>query len=149
MTDLDVPGPIDFVLIEFPGDAVGNELAKEVGDLIDRGTVRLYDVAVVRKGADGSSTVVDLTDPSLAAAEELQRFAGAQSGLLGDQDIADAVAIMDAGSVALMLVYENTWAIPFIKAAVDQGGQVIATERIGFQDIIDALDAADAADAAN
>ncbi len=55
----------------------------------------------------------------------------------------------DAGSVALMLVYENTWAIPFIKAAVDQGGQVIATERIGFQDIIDALDAADAADAAN
>lgn len=149
MTDLDVPGPIDFVLLEFPGDAVGNAMADAIADLIQRGTIRLYDIVVVLKLEDGEHSTVDLSNPSLTSVASLQPFLGARSGLLTEDDVATAAATLANGTVGLMLVYENSWAIPFAQAALDQGGQVVTTERIGVQDVIAVLDELDAANAAN
>lgn len=141
MTDLEVPGPIDFVLIEFPGEAVGDEMAAALLDLVDSGTIRLYDLTVIRKDDAGNVASVELS----SLGEAIAGFAGARSGLLSDDDVAEAGAAMEPNTAALLLVYENAWAIPFATAALSQGGQVIATQRLGVQDIIDALDAADAA----
>ncbi len=145
MSDPAIHGPIDVLVLEFPTGAGGAATCRATLDLIDRGTIRLYDLLIVRKGDDGTATPVDLAaaEGSLA---ELAALAGAQSGLLGVEDVDDAASVLDPGTVGLVLVYENTWAIPFATAALGEGGQVVATSRLTVQEIMDALDAAESAD---
>ncbi len=137
----DVYGPIDFVLLEFPGDRPLDEAAAALSALIELGVVALYDLVAVRKESDGtfSGIALDELGGSFAA------FSGARSGLLGDDDLASAAEAMDPGTVAVLLVYENTWAVPFVGAALRAGGQMIATTRLPAQDVIDALDALESA----
>ena len=139
----DVLGPIDFLTIEFTGGKLAGETATALENLIDNGTIRLYDLAVVRKAADGSFTVADGTDG--ADLDGFAAFAGARSGLLGDDDFRLAAETMDADTVAVIFVYENRWAENFVSAARREGGQMIASARIPAQDILDALDALDPA----
>ena len=146
MTDNDVPGPIDFVLIEFPGDNLTGEAGAALLDLVDRGIVRVFDILIARKDADGTFSGVDIADLTAEGLGGFAAFAGARSGLLGDDDLARAAGAMAPGTMAALIVYENTWAIPFVAAAHRAGGQLIASERIPAQAIIDALDALDAAD---
>ena len=146
MTDNDVPGPIDFVLIEFPGDNLTGEAGAALLDLVDRGIVRVFDILIARKDADGTFSGVDIADLTAEGLGGFAAFAGARSGLLGDDDLARAAGAMTPGTMAALIVYENTWAIPFVAAAHRAGGQLIASERIPAQAIIDALDALDAAD---
>jgi hypothetical protein len=145
MSDPAIHGPIDVLVLEFPPGAGGAATCQAILDLIDRGTIRLYDLLIVRKGADGACTLVDLAaaEGSLA---ELAALAGAQSGLLGEDDVDDAASVLDPDTVGLVLVYENTWAIPFAVAALGEGGQMVATSRLTVQEIMDALDAAESAD---
>lgn len=146
MTDNDAPGPIDFVLIEFPGDNLTGEAGAALLDLVDRGIVRVFDILIARKDADDTFSGVDIADLTAEGLGGFAAFAGARSGLLGDDDLARAAEAMAPGTMAALIVYENTWAIPFVAAARRAGGQLIASERIPAQAIIDALDALDAAD---
>lgn len=142
MTD-NAMGPIDFVLIEFPDQEPSGEAAAALADLVDAGTIRLYDVLAVRKAADGSVSgfeISDLGDGDTGFAV----FAGARSGLLGDDDVAEAAAAMEPGTIAVLLIYENAWAAPFVAAARRAGGEMVASARIPAQDILDALDALEA-----
>ena len=145
MSDPAIHGPIDVLVLEFPPGAGGAATCQAVLDLIDRGTIRLYDVMAVSKDADGTCTRVDLaaTGGSLAG---LAALAGAGSGLLGAEDVDDAARVLDPGTVGVVLVYENTWSIPFVTAALEEGGQMVATSRLTVQEIMDALDAAESAD---
>lgn len=145
MTESDIHGPIDFVLIEFPGTNLRGEMADALLELIDHGTIRLYDLLVVRKDADGTFSGVELADLGDDAGG-LVAFSGARSGLLGDDDIAEAAEAMEPGTMAALLLYENAWAIPFVAAARRAGGQLIASARLSAQEVMDALDAAEAAD---
>jgi hypothetical protein len=147
MADGEVHGPIDFVLLEFPGDRVTGAAADALLDLVDRGVVRVYDLLVVHKDADGSFAGVDIGDLSADAVGGFSVFGGARSGLLGDEDLAQAAGVMQPGTVAALIVYENAWAVPFVAAAREAGGQLVASARIPAQDVMDALDALDAADA--
>ncbi|HXW33814.1 MAG TPA: DUF6325 family protein [Acidimicrobiales bacterium] len=141
MSDSDVHGPIDFLLLEFQGKNLKGEVADALMDLVDRGIVRVFDALVVVKEADGSFSGVNLTDLSADDVGSFQVFAGARSGLLGDDDIAEAASAMEPGTVAALIVYENTWAIPFVAAARRAGAEVIASARIPAQDVMDALEA--------
>ena len=138
----DVHGPIDFVLIEFPGDQLTGEVAPALIDLVERGVIRLYDLVVIDKADDGSIQALELQD--VAGVGGFSYFAGAASGLVGDDDMRRAADAMAPGTVAALLVYENSWAIPFIAAARGSGGDVIASARIPAQDLMDALDALEA-----
>jgi len=144
MADETVPGPVDFVLIEFPDGADTRGVADALGALVDGGIVRLYDVALVRR-ADGAEARLDLADPDAPGLEGLAAFAGAQSGLFDDEDIELAAGTLDEGASGLLLAYENAWAIPFVDAAYKAGGQLVASQRIPAQVLLDALDALDAA----
>jgi hypothetical protein len=137
------PGPVDFIVIEFPPGAAGASTARALLDLVESGIVRLFDLLVVRKNGDGTCHEIDLSggDADLAA---LAPFAGARSGLVGADDLDDAAAVLDDGSVALILVYENAWASPFVAAAHDEGGALVASARLTAQEILDALDAVEA-----
>jgi hypothetical protein len=144
MTKPDVHGPIDVIVIEFPSGTEGADTATALGDLVDSGAVRLYDLMVVTTDADGSCSEVELSSDGPLPA--LAKFSGARSGLLTTDDVAEAAGVLEPGKAAAVLLYENAWAIPFVAAARGDGGEMVATARLSAQDIMDALDAAEAAD---
>ena len=146
MTDVDVHGPVDFVLLEFRGDRLTGRAAQELLDLVDRGIVRVYDVLVVGKELDGSVYGVDLAAEAAARLGGFADLAGARSGLLSDDDIRETAGVLEPGTLAAMIVYENTWAIPFVAAAREAGGEMVASARIPAQDVMDALDALETAE---
>jgi hypothetical protein len=133
-------GPIDFVLLEFPDQEPTGEVAGALLDLVESGTIRLYDILAVRKDADGNVSGFEVGDLDGDGTLDFAAFAGARSGLLGDDDVTEAAGAMEAGTIAVLIVYENTWAAPFVSAALKHGGQMIASARIPVEDIIDALD---------
>ncbi|HET7418681.1 MAG TPA: DUF6325 family protein [Solirubrobacterales bacterium] len=136
-------GPIDFILIEWPGRQPNGEVAPQVVDLVDRGLIRVLDVAFIAKDEDGSVAGIELADLGDGTAE-LEVFAGASSGLISDEDIAEAAAALQPGTSAALLIFENTWAAPFVAAVRRSGGELVASGRIPAADILAALDAAEA-----
>lgn len=138
-TPKDVAGPIDFVLLEFPRDRLTGEAGQALMDLVQRGIIRLYDLMVISKDQDGAVEVLELTDPGSAGG--FTYFAGARSGLLGDDDVSEAASAMQPNTVAALIVYENSWAIPFVAAARNSGGELIASQRIPAADVMAALEA--------
>jgi uncharacterized membrane protein len=138
-------GPIDFVLLEFPTDRLTGEAGPALLDLVERGVIRLFDLLVVSKGEDGSFDVLELTDP-LAENSGFSYFTGARSGMLGDDDVREAAEAMTPGTVAALIVYENTWAAPFVAAVRNSGGEMVASARIPATDVIAALDALEQTD---
>jgi uncharacterized membrane protein len=145
-TAADVHGPIDFILMEFPSEKLTGEVAPAVVDLVEAGIIRVYDLVVISKAEDGSVEAVELQDPG--GATGFAYFAGASSGVIGDDDISQAAEAMAPGTVAALIVYENSWAVPFVAAARRAGGDVVASGRIPAQDIMDTLDALEALDSA-
>jgi uncharacterized membrane protein len=143
MNEMNEMGPIDYVLIEWPGRQPNGEVAPHLVDLVDRGLIRILDVAFVAKDEDGSVAGIELADLGDGAAE-LEVFAGASSGLLSDDDLGEAAAALEPGTSAALLVFENSWAAPFVAAVRRSGGQLVASGRIPADDILAALDAAEA-----
>jgi len=147
MTNTDVVGPIDFLLLEAPGDKLTDEPAKALLSLVEQGIVTIYDLLVVRKDADGSYSGIEVTDMTADSIGGFSSFARSRSGLVGDDDVAEAASAMEPGTVAALIVFENTWARPFVAAARRSGAQVIASERIPahvLNDVLDELEAAEA-----
>ncbi len=136
-------GPIDYLLVEWPGRQPNGEVAPHLVDLVDRGLIRILDLAFVAKDEDGTVAGLELSDLGDGAAE-LEVFAGASSGLLSDDDLTEAAAALEPGTSAAILVFENTWAAPFAAAVRRSGGQLVASGRIPVDDVLAALDAAEA-----
>jgi hypothetical protein len=145
----DVLGPIDFLLIECDIDRMNGEAAAALADLVDRGIVRVYDLLLIRKEADGSVDAIDIADTSDDALGGFGAFAGARSGLVSEQDIIDAGDAMEPGTAAALIIYENAWAEPFVAAAHRAGAQVIASARIPASDLLEVLDHLDQHDPIN
>ena len=143
--ELDQLGPIDYIVVEWPGRQPTGEAAPILIDLVDRGLIRIVDLAFMRKAEDGSIETLELE----GMAEEVAEFAelvGANSDLLSDADLAEAAQALDAGTSAAVLVYENRWAAPFAAAVRNSGGQLVANGRIPVQAIVEALDTAEASE---
>jgi dihydroorotase-like cyclic amidohydrolase len=145
-TTTDIHGPIDFVLLQFPTDQLTGEASQALVDLVERGIVRIYDLLVIRKSESGAVEVLEIENPAHGASS-FSYFSGAHSGILGDEDAEEAAAAMDPGTVAVLIVYENTWAIPFVAAARESGGELAASARIPATDVIAALEKLEAAPA--
>ena len=129
-------GPVDFVLLEFPVEGLTGRASEEMVKLIEQGVIRLFDLLVVMKNQDGTVEVLELTDPGGPGAA-FSYFDGARSGLLGDDDIAEATAAVQPGTVAALIVYENTWAVPFVAAVRESGGELVASTRIPAPDVME------------
>jgi hypothetical protein len=135
-------GPIDYLIIEWPGRQPTGEVAPHVIDLVDRGLIRILDLAVIAKAEDGSVAALELSD--LGEETGFAAFEGASSGLLSKEDIGEAASALEAGTSAALLVFENRWAAPFAAAVRRSGGQLVASGRIPVQAVLAALDAAEA-----
>ena len=139
-------GPVDIVVIGYPADApMTGDAVPLLLDLVDRGIIRVLDVLFVMENEDGTFSGFDAKNLDSKSVGDLTAFEGASSGLLGDEDAATAADAIEPGSAAVMIVYENRWAAPFVAAVRRNGGVPIAFERIPVQDLIDSLDAAEAA----
>jgi len=138
---IDELGPVDYLVVEFPEGAqhFSGEVAGELAALVEAGTIRVLDLLVLAKGADGSVEAMEIDD--LDALDELRVAETQIAELLAQEDVDHLAAAMEPGSVAGVVVWENTWAAPFASAARRSGGQLIATGRIPIQAIIASLEA--------
>ncbi len=137
-------GPIDYIVVEWPDRQPTGEAVPHLVDLVDRGIIRIIDLAFVTKGEDGSVGRLELADVG-DAVEAYAVFEGASSGLLSDEDTDEAGKALEPGTSAAVLVYENKWAAPFATALRQSGAQLVAGGRIPIQAMAAALDAAEAA----
>jgi len=137
-------GPIDYLLIEWPGRQPTGEAAPYVIDLVDRGLIRILDFAFIAKAENGSVAALEISDLGEGAAA-FADFEGASSGLLSEEDFEQAADALEAGTSAALLVFENRWAAPFATAVRKSGGQLVASGRIPVQAVLAALDAAETA----
>ena len=144
MRDLDEMGPVDYIVVEFPGGKLRGEGLTLLMDLVDHGVIRVVDLAFVRKDADGSVVAVAIRDLDGDGQFDLSVFEGASSGILGSDDIENSGRTLQPGSTAVLLVYENLWAAPLAVTLRRAGAQLVATGRIPVQGILAALDELDA-----
>ena len=145
-TDLDETGPIDYLVVEFPGSRMTGEGLPLLVDLVDSGIIRILDLVFVERKLDGSVSAVEIADFDNDGELDLAVFEGASSGLLGQDDVDEAASVIEPGNSAGILVYENVWAAPFAAALRRGGAQLVASGRIPVQAILAALDAAEGAE---
>jgi hypothetical protein len=135
-------GPIDIVVIGYPADApMTGEAVPILLDLVERGIIRVLDVMFVMQGEDGTFAGFEAVGLDAKGVGDLAVFEGASSGLLGDDEVATAAETLEPGSAAVMIVYENRWAAPFVAAVRRNGGVPIDFQRIPAADLLAALDA--------
>ena len=133
-------GPIDYVVFEWQGQQPdAGEIQPLLLELVDRGVVRILDIAFVAKDPDGSVSGVELGDLKQVATA-FAAFEGASSGLLGYDDLQEAAAALDPGTSAAVI----RWAAPVAAALRRSGGQLVASGRIPVQAILAALDEVEA-----
>jgi Family of unknown function (DUF6325) len=134
-------GPVDIVVIGFPPDApMTGEAIPLLLDLVDRGIIRVLDVLFVMENKDGTFSGFEAQDLEADRIGDFKVFEGASSGLLGEEDVATAAEAIEPGTAAVIIVYENRWAGPFVAAVRRNGGMLIDNQRIPAQDLMDALD---------
>jgi len=141
--ELEESGPIDYIVVEFPGNKMTGEGFPLLVDLVDRGIIRILDLVFVRREEDGTITAAEITDLDGDGVLDLAVFQGASSGLLDAEDLDEAGSAVAPGSSAAVLVYENRWAAPLASALRRGGAQLVAGGRIPVQAILAALDAAE------
>ena len=139
--DIDELGPVDYLVVEFPPEAANftGEMAAEIGRLVEAKVIRVLDLLILQKNADGTVEAAEIDD--LPQLDDLRVAETQLADLLAGEDIAHLATAMEPGTVAGVLVWENLWAAPFASAARRAGGQLIASGRIPIQAILASLEA--------
>jgi hypothetical protein len=146
--DVDELGPVDWLVVEFPGSRFKGEIAPALADLVDRGIIRVLDLLLLRKDEDGAIEAFELSDLDDSEIGGLRDYEAELAMLLSEEDVAAVAAAVEPGSSAGVLVWENTWAAPFASAVRRAGGQLVANGRIPVQALLAAIEA-DVEDAAD
>jgi hypothetical protein len=144
MTDtIDELGPVDWIVVEFPGSKFNGEIAPVLQDLVQRGTIRVLDLLILKKDENGGLEAFELSDLDPSELGELRHYENKLAMLLSEDDVTAVAAAIEPGSSAAVLVWENLWAAPFATAVRHSGGQLVASGRIPIQAILAALEADD------
>ena len=142
-SELDVLGPVDYLVVEFPADKANfsGEMAAELRSLVDREVVRVLDLVILRKEPDGSVEVAELADVDESDVGELRALEADLAMLLAEEDVEEIGTALEPGSIAAVLVYENSWAGPFASSIRRSGGQLVANGRVPTQALLAAIEA--------
>ncbi len=146
-TAVDELGPVDYIVVEFPGSKFNGAIAPALADLVAEGTIRVLDLLVLKKNEDGSVEPFELSDLGDDELGDFRAFETELAMLLSEDDVMNIAAALEPGSSAAVLVWENTWAAPFASAVRKSGGQLVASGRIPIQAILAALEADEADEA--
>lgn len=140
IADLDELGPVDYLVVEFPGSRFNGAIAPQLDDLVDQGLIRVLDLLILKKEADGAIEAFELSDLEDSEVGRLHAFEASLAMLLSEDDVTSIAAAMEPGSTAGVLIWENTWAAPFARAVRQSGGQLIAGGRIPTQALLAAIE---------
>ncbi|WP_034804993.1 DUF6325 family protein [Intrasporangium oryzae] len=143
---VDELGPVDWLVVEFPGSRFRGEIAPALDELVQAGTIRVLDLLLMKKAEDGSLDVYELSDLDESEIGTLRLYEAELAGLLGAEDVEAVAEAIEPGSTAALLVWENTWAAPFGSAVRRAGGQLVATGRIPIQALLAAIEAEEASE---
>ena len=119
-------GPVGYLVVEFPGNKMTGEGFPLLVDLVERGVIRILDLVFILKAPDGSIAAIEMSDLDRDDDMDITLFEGASSGLFDEDDIADAGSVIEPGSSAGVLIYENRWAAPFVDALRRGGAEVVS-----------------------
>ena len=136
-------GPVDWIVVEFPGSRFNGRIAPALADLVERDLIRVLDLLVLKKDAEGELEAFELSDLDDGELGGLRSHERDLAMLLGEDDVTALAAAIDPGSSAAVLVWENRWAAPFGAAVRQSGGQLVAGGRIPVQALLAAIDADD------
>jgi len=136
-------GPVSYLVVQFPGSKMTGEGFPILVDLVNRGLIRILDLVFVRRDADGSIRTVELSDLDRDGQMDLAVFEGASSGLLDDSDLGEAATVIDPGSSAGILIFENCWATPFAQALRRGGAELVAAGYVPQDALLASLDKTD------
>ncbi len=139
--DIDELGPVDWIVVEFPGSKFSGEMAPHLRDLVDRGIVRVLDLLILKKDEDGSLDAFEISELDDSEAGQFRAYENELAHLLTEDDVTGLAAAIEPGSTAAVLVWENLWAAPFASAARRAGGQLVASGRIPVQALLAAVEA--------
>ncbi len=139
MDDVEL-GPISYLVVEFPGAKLTGKGMEELLRLTDQGLVRVLDLVFLMKSADGTVTVAEIADLDHDGTLDLAVFQGASSSLLDEEDIAEAGQAVEPNNAAAVLLFSNTWAIPFVQGLRSSGAQLVAAGYIPMDHVTEALD---------
>ena len=138
---VDELGPVDWIVVEFPGTQFNGEIAPHLVDLVDRGIIRVLDLLVLTKDTDGAIEGFELADLDDSEIGQLRTYEAELAMLLTEDDVASIAEAVEPGSAAAVVVFENTWAAPFASAVRHAGGQLVASGRIPIQALLAAIEA--------
>jgi uncharacterized protein DUF6325 len=142
-TDVAELGPVDWIVVEFPGSKFNGEIAPALADLVDRDLIRVLDLLVMKKEPDGTLEAFELSDLDDAEVGGFRSHEQELAMLLSEDDVNAVAAAIEPGSSAAVLVWENKWAAPFGAAVRHAGGQLVASGRIPIQAMLAAIEADD------
>ena len=131
-------GPVEILVVAFPGNQFTGDVAPALGELVESGTIRVIDLVFVAKDADGEILAIELSDMDDAIGAAFGPHVGAPNGLLAEEDIADLGADLPSDSSAAILLFEHVWATKFRDAVINSGGELVAAIRVP-KEVIDAV----------
>jgi hypothetical protein len=140
MADSEATGPVSYLIVEFPENKMTGDGFPALVDLVDRGLIRVLDLVFLTRDLDGTTTRLELADIDGDGDLDLSVFQGASSGLLDESDVSKAGSVLEPGSSAGILVFENRWATPFVQALRGGGGEVVAAGYIPHDALLEALE---------
>jgi hypothetical protein len=131
-------GPVEYIIVGFPGNQFNGEIAPELGKLVESGTIRILDLVFITKDADGEVSAVEFEDHADVAL--FNALEGEVGGLISNEDVEYAAVELEPNSSAALLIWEDVWATPFVEAMRNSGGVLIEGSRIPH-DLIEAAEA--------
>ena len=138
---VDELGPVDWIVVEFPGSRFNGQIVPALVDLVQRDLVRVLDLLVLKKDDDGTLEAFELSDLDEGEIGGLRGYESELAILLSEEDVTSLAAAIEPGSSAGVVVWENTWAAPFASAVRRSGGQLVASGRIPTQALLAAIEA--------
>jgi hypothetical protein len=147
--EVDELGPVDWIVVEFPGSRFNGQIAPALLDLVQRDLIRVLDMLVLKKDADGTLEAFELSDLDEGEIGGFREYESELAMLLSEEDVTSLAAAIEPGSSAAVLVWENIWAAPFGSAVRRSGGQLVASGRIPTQALLAAIEADEQEEAAD
>ena len=139
--DVDELGPVDWIVVEFPGSKLSGEIAPILEDYVERKLIRVLDLVFLKRDQSGGYEAFEAADLEDSEIGRLRAYETELAMLLSEQDVEDLVETIEPGSSAAVLVWENLWAAPFGAAVRHSGGQLVASGRIPIQAVVSAIEA--------
>jgi hypothetical protein len=144
MADAAEIGPVEYIVVGFPGNQFKGEIAPALGDLVEAGTIRIIDIAFAGKNENGDVIAFELSDLDSDVQQALEKLGAEPAGLFSEEDLTAVAEALDAGSSAAVLAWENVWAKGVAGAIRDAGGELYDYDRIPHQAVVAAREWAQA-----